>query len=53
MTVWLESIYATRTPAAGLLSLVILALAGCSLPDRPPLETPRDWCKDIGKECER
>src|SRR5262249_6461308 len=29
--------------------LLILILEGCSLPDRPPLETPRDWCKDVGK----
>ena len=40
-------------PRRAYLVFVILVLAGCTLPDRPPLETPRDWCKDIGKECER
>ena len=33
MTVWLESIYATKTPATGLLSLVIVVFSGYWLPE--------------------
>jgi hypothetical protein len=28
-----------------------LTLIGCSLPERPPVEMPRDWCKEVDKNC--
>jgi hypothetical protein len=34
-----------------LLWIITLTLIGRSLPERPPLGMPRDWCKKVDKQC--
>jgi hypothetical protein len=34
-----------------LICFISLTFLGCSLPERPPMEMPRDWCKEVDKNC--